>query len=143
MAVPDLLQEGDGLLVLWPAPVLAADVVGADELMDEAMGWAQEIASNAPLAVAAAKRSMRLGLDAGFEANIRHKLGHGLGLDIHEAPQLMIGNHAPLEPGMVITIEPGLYAPGQIGVRIEDDVLVTEDGSRSFTSLPREPLVVG
>ena len=81
--------------------------------------------------------------EAGFAANIRHKVGHGLGLDIHEAPQLMIGNHAPLEPGMVITIEPGLYDPGVIGVRIEDDVLVTEDGCRSLTSLPREPQVVG
>ncbi|GKY87712.1 M24 family metallopeptidase [Sinisalibacter aestuarii] len=81
--------------------------------------------------------------DAGFEANIHHKVGHGLGLDIHEAPQLMIGNHAPLEAGMVITIEPGLYDPAGIGVRIEDDVLVTDGGSRSLTSLPREARIIG
>ncbi|OAN76974.1 hypothetical protein A8B82_14110 [Sulfitobacter sp. EhC04] len=81
--------------------------------------------------------------DAGFAADIRHKVGHGLGLDIHEAPQLMRGNHAPLEAGMVITIEPGLYRPGMLGVRIEDDVLVTDNGARSLTRLPRDPQVIG
>lgn len=81
--------------------------------------------------------------DAGFADNIRHKVGHGLGLDIHEAPQLMSGNHDTLEAGMVITIEPGLYDPNVIGVRIEDDVLVTETGARSFTSLPRDIQVIG
>ncbi len=81
--------------------------------------------------------------DAGFADNIRHKVGHGLGLDIHEAPQLMVGNHNTLEAGMVITIEPGLYDPNVIGVRIEDDVLVTENGARTLTTLPREIKVVG
>ncbi|MCD7061424.1 M24 family metallopeptidase [Pelagibacterium xiamenense] len=81
--------------------------------------------------------------DAGFAENIRHKVGHGLGLDIHEAPQLMVGNHDTLEAGMVITIEPGLYDPEVIGVRIEDDVLVTRTGARSLTTLPRGIQVIG
>ena len=81
--------------------------------------------------------------DAGYGDNIRHKVGHGLGLDIHEAPQLMLGNHDKLQEGMLITIEPGLYDPGVIGVRIEDDVLVTHNGARSLTSLPREIQVIG
>lgn len=81
--------------------------------------------------------------DAGFAANIRHKVGHGLGLDVHEAPQLMVGNHEPLAAGMVITIEPGLYDPGVIGVRIEDDVLVTETGADTLTTLPRDAQIVG
>ncbi len=78
-----------------------------------------------------------------FAPYIRHKTGHGLGLDVHEAPQIMRGNETPLEPGMVITIEPGLYRPGECGVRIEDDVLVTEEGHECLTSFPRELRIVG
>jgi Xaa-Pro dipeptidase len=78
-----------------------------------------------------------------FAAFIVHKTGHGLGLDVHEAPQVMEGNETPLAPGMVVTIEPGLYDPGHIGVRIEDDVLITVDGCESLTSIPREVLCFG
>lgn len=78
-----------------------------------------------------------------FAANIVHKTGHGLGLDVHEAPQVMRGDETVLEPGMVITIEPGLYMPGLRGVRIEDDVVVTEGGAESLTRFPRELRVVG
>ncbi len=73
-----------------------------------------------------------------YDQMIVHKTGHGLGLDVHEAPQIMLGNTRQLEPGMVITIEPGLYNPGQIGVRIEDDMLITETGAESLTQFPRE-----
>lgn len=73
----------------------------------------------------------------------RHKTGHGLGLDVHEAPQIMRGNTQMLEPGMVFTIEPGLYREGEAGVRIEDDVFVTENGIDCLTSFPRELRIVG
>ncbi len=57
-----------------------------------------------------------------------HRLGHGIGLDVHEAPYLVRGNTQKLEPGMCVTVEPGVYLPGRFGIRIEDVVAVTEDG---------------
>jgi Xaa-Pro aminopeptidase len=78
-----------------------------------------------------------------FPELIVHKTGHGLGLDIHEGPHLMEGNHTQLLPRMTCTIEPGLYRTGDIGVRIEDDVLITADGCISLTEFSRDPLCVG
>ena len=78
-----------------------------------------------------------------FAGFARHKTGHGLGLDVHEAPHIMRGNDAVLEAGMVFTVEPGLYRPGECGVRIEDDLTVTAGGVDCLTAFPREFRVVG
>ncbi len=75
---------------------------------------------------------------AGFGDYFIHRLGHGLGLSVHELPNIVAGNQQILQPGMVFTIEPGIYIPGFAGVRIEDNVLVTADGLDVMTSYPRE-----
>ena len=73
---------------------------------------------------------------------IAHRTGHGLGMDVHEDPYVTRGNNQKLEEGMVITIEPGLYDLGNVGVRIEDNILITPQGPESLTILPRELLII-
>jgi Xaa-Pro dipeptidase len=72
-----------------------------------------------------------------------HRTGHGLGLDIHEAPSVVEGNEMVLDVGMTFTVEPGVYLPDLGGIRIEDNVIVTEDGGESLTTFPRALRVVG
>jgi Xaa-Pro aminopeptidase len=71
-----------------------------------------------------------------------HSTGHGLGLEIHEAPRLAAAQKEVLQPGMVVTIEPGIYLPGKWGVRIEDTVVVTETGCEILTSCPKDLLTL-
>jgi Xaa-Pro aminopeptidase len=75
---------------------------------------------------------------AGFGKQFGHGLGHGIGLEIHETPFLSPIHDGILEPGMVITVEPGIYLPGWGGVRIEDDVLVTQNGHEVLSDLPKQ-----
>ncbi len=77
-----------------------------------------------------------------FADRIRTKTGHGLGREVHEAPYIMRGNHMILPAGTVYTNEPGLYEIGSFGVRIEDDVLVTDTGATSLTRFPKELTVL-
>ena len=70
---------------------------------------------------------------AGYGQYFNHRLGHGLGLDVHEPPYMVADNRMVLQPGMVFTSEPGIYMLGKFGVRIEDDILVTEKGAESLS----------
>ncbi|MFO7341695.1 MAG: peptidase M24 family protein [Caldibacillus debilis] len=80
---------------------------------------------------------------AGFGPYFTHRLGHGLGIGIHEYPSVSETNGMPLQKGMVFTVEPGIYIPGKIGVRIEDDVCVTEDGCEVLTRFPKTLQIIG
>ena len=83
----------------------------------------------------AARRVIR---DAGYGEYFIHRIGHGLGLDVHEYPSLDPGSAIPLEENMVVTIEPGIYIPGWGGVRIEDDAVVTSEGAQLLTHSSRD-----
>lgn len=76
--------------------------------------------------------------EGGFGQYFTHRLGHGLGLEVHEEPYIVSGNNLVLQPGHAFTIEPGIYLPGKGGIRIEDDVVLTADGVHTLTSYPRD-----
>jgi len=78
-----------------------------------------------------------------FAGTFGHGLGHGLGLDIHESPRLSTESSDVLEPGNVVTVEPGIYVGGEFGIRIEDDVVVTADGLENLTGVRKDLLEVG
>jgi Xaa-Pro aminopeptidase len=81
--------------------------------------------------------------DAGFGEFFNHSIGHGVGLQIHEAPMMRPGSDLVLQAGMVVTVEPGVYLPGWGGIRIEDDVLITADGPEVLSRVPKELAVMG
>jgi Xaa-Pro dipeptidase len=78
----------------------------------------------------------------GYGDYFPHRLGHGLGISVHEYPSLTEINTLSLQEGMVFTIEPGIYVPGKAGVRIEDDLYVTENGVEILTKFPKELVTI-
>ena len=81
--------------------------------------------------------------EAGYGDYFIHRTGHGIGREVHEDPYLVDGNDTVLRPGMAFSIEPGIYLPGEFGVRIEDICLATDDGIEVLNNSPRELVVVG
>lgn len=148
-----VLQEGEMLLIDWGASFggYFSDITRTffcGDPNDEM----KQIADLVERANAAAQLGGRRGMVAGevdklardvitlggYGEYFTHRTGHGLGMEAHEAPYIFQGNPLILEPGMVFTIEPGIYLPGKYGVRIEDDVVVETEGLRSLTDLPRK-----
>jgi Xaa-Pro aminopeptidase len=80
--------------------------------------------------------------ERGFGEEFGHSLGHGIGLEVHEAPRLAKTSESPLPEGAVVTIEPGIYRADWGGVRVEDDVVLTRGGSQILTTFTRELLEI-
>jgi Xaa-Pro dipeptidase len=152
------IAAGDGLLVDWGASHqmylsdLTRTFAVAEARPELAMIHQAVLAGNlagrqaaAPgVACGAVDRVARAEIEsAGYGELFVHRTGHGLGLEEHEAPFIRAGSQSTLKPGMTFTIEPGIYQQGFGGVRIEDDVLVTDGGCESLSGFPRELQVVG
>jgi Xaa-Pro dipeptidase len=80
--------------------------------------------------------------DKGYGEFFPHRLGHGLGISVHEYPSLTETNSLELQSGMVYTIEPGIYVPNVAGVRIEDDLLITDAGCEVLTKFPKSLQII-
>ena len=80
--------------------------------------------------------------EGGYGGRMGHGLGHGVGIDIHEQPVLNLRNEAPLVAGNVVTVEPGIYLPGEFGMRLEDCGVVTQDGYEVFSQLGHEMVII-
>jgi Xaa-Pro dipeptidase len=80
---------------------------------------------------------------AGYGQFFTHRTGHGIGMEGHEEPYMRGDNMQILEPGMAFTVEPGIYLPERNGVRIEDNVVITDTGANVLSDMPREMRVVG
>ncbi|MGD2102210.1 MAG: Xaa-Pro peptidase family protein [Acidimicrobiia bacterium] len=81
--------------------------------------------------------------EAGLGEHFIHRTGHGIGLEVHEHPYIVEGNEMPLRPGMAFSVEPGVYLPGRLGVRIEDIVVCTQDGVETLNTADRSLISVG
>ncbi|HWO77603.1 MAG TPA: Xaa-Pro peptidase family protein [Bacillus sp. (in: firmicutes)] len=80
--------------------------------------------------------------EKGYGEYFGHSLGHGIGLEVHEGPSLSFRSETVLKPGMVVTVEPGIYLPGKGGVRIEDDTIITENGNETLTHSTKDLLIL-
>ena len=147
------LQEGDCLLIdygfrvgVYSADITRTFSIGTStpewkeiyEIVKMANEAGRKMAGPGILAEQVDSAARRVIVDAGYGEYFTHRTGHGLGLEIHESPYILSGNKTVLEPGMVFTVEPGIYIADRVGVRIEDDVVITENGAEALSTYPRE-----
>jgi Xaa-Pro aminopeptidase len=114
------------------------DAIEVYEVVREAQAAALEAIEAGVKGEDVDKVARRVIADAGHGERFGHGLGHGVGLEVHESPRLSQRSDDVLAPGEVVTVEPGIYLPGKLGVRIEDLVVVTDDGVRNLSGLPKE-----
>ncbi|HEY8373336.1 MAG TPA: Xaa-Pro peptidase family protein [Pseudonocardiaceae bacterium] len=115
-----------------------ADVVDTYEVLRAAQEAAVAAVRPGVTAASIDEAARSVIAEAGFGEYFVHRTGHGIGLDVHEEPYIVGGNDLVLEPGMAFSVEPGIYLPGRWGARIEDIVVVTEDGVERLNNQPRE-----
>lgn len=150
-ATPQVIREGTILLIDGGCSVEGyASDISRTFVLGQATGRMKqvfEIEQRAQQAALAAARpgvecqavdaaARKVIVDAGFGPDYKfftHRVGHGMGMDGHEWPYLVRGNTLPLKPGMTFSDEPGIYLPGEFGVRLEDDMVITEAGAELFT----------
>lgn len=119
-----------------------ADVAATYEVLRRAQQAAVEAVRPGVTAESIDAAAREIITEAGFGELFIHRTGHGIGLDVHEEPYIVSGNKVVLEPGMAFSVEPGIYQPGRWGARIEDIVVVTEDGVESFNQRPHELIML-
>lgn len=152
------LQPGDLLVIDWGATYNGyisditrtfaigqpdAEMVRIARIVAEANTAARTAAGPEVTADEVDASARRVIEQAGYGQFFIHRTGHGIGMEGHEAPYIRPGNDLPLQPWMTFTIEPGIYLPERNGVRIEDNVVITDTGIECLTNLPRELLVLG
>jgi Xaa-Pro aminopeptidase len=147
------LEEGDAIVIDigarkagFPSDITRMAVVGRPP---EGYGQIHTIVEKAVQAALKAARpgvkakevdaaARRVISDAGYGDYFVHRTGHGLGIDVHEPPFITATSETVLEEGMVFSIEPGIYIPGRFGIRLEEIVILREDGPEIFSELPRD-----
>lgn len=147
------LQEGDCLLIdygfrvgAYSADITRTFFIGTNnpewkeiyEIVKQANEAGRKMAGPGVPAEQVDAAARAVIVNAGYGEYFNHRTGHGLGLEIHEPPYIVAGNKTVLQPGMVFTVEPGIYLADKVGVRIEDDIVITEDGADSLSTYPRE-----
>ncbi|MDI6769637.1 MAG: Xaa-Pro peptidase family protein [Anaerolineales bacterium] len=151
------LQPGDLLVIDWGATVdgyisdltrtFAVGEVDAEyrkihQIVQEANAAGRAAARPGVQCAEVDKAAREVIEKAGYGQYFTHRTGHGIGMESHEDPYMRGDNEQLLEPGMAFTVEPGIYLPGRNGVRIEDNVVITEDGAECLSSLERNLIVV-
>jgi Xaa-Pro aminopeptidase len=147
------LQEGDAIVIDiggrkdgFPSDITRMAVVGSPpegygqihSIVEKAVHAALKAARPGVLAREVDEAARRVIEDAGYGEYFVHRTGHGMGIDGHEPPYITSTSETVLEEGMVFSIEPGIYIPGRFGIRLEDIVILREDGPEILSALPRD-----
>jgi Xaa-Pro aminopeptidase len=152
-----VIQEGDAIVIDiggrkqgFPSDITRMAVVGQPpegygqihSIVEKAVQAALKAAKPGVLAKEVDAAARGVITDAGYGEYFVHRTGHGMGIDGHEPPYITATSETVLEEGMVFSIEPGIYLPGRFGIRLEDIVILREDGPEILSSLPRDVHVV-